>query len=196
MGSRNPPKDQPKEVKSLAVERPTFLGCAAPWTVFGTAVLLLSWTTQEFVFEHFDSVSRSLDTANQRYSNAYNASLQYQTLYFSSAVATNRLNEASLTKAAQENSAGFAASLEPLPIGQDEKDRTVSWLMNKASSVKDLDSFNEYMGAVNKEDQAIFPLRIKYRKSIEKSRTIASWCYLLPYLFGTICVCRGLCKGE
>lgn len=166
------------------------------WTVAGTVILLLSWATQTTLWEYYDSKFRDLEDATQRYSNAYNASLQYATMFFASSIATDVANYSLLQKAVRENAYGFAGSIEPLPIDKSEKAELILDITSNANNIKSLEDYNKYISKINQHESKLVAIRVDWRASLERKREISSYIYLLLYLLGTAMLVRGFWLGE
>lgn len=159
--------------------------------VIGGTILLMSFLTQQLLFEKFKADAGNLLSQYQHYSNAYNASLLYLNLYNSAALTTKVADVAIIHKAAQENMSGFAVQILWAKLPKEKQKEYLEELMQKVASVRDIDSYNVYMGVVNRIERQT-PLAYTDRANdIQLHRNVAFIAYLTLYCIGTFLMVLG-----
>lgn len=173
-----------------------FSGCRKPYMVFGTLILLGSFVSQQFVLNRYESRLKELSEATEMYSRVNVSSLQYLTIYFASRAAGADDSPEILQKAAKENSIGNFAFILSTPMQADERGQWLQRLDKSVSAVKDLDSYNAFIGFLNAMEKELYPKRIAEQLYLRSATNIALWAYLAPYLLGTFLFVVGFWRGE
>ena len=158
----------------------------------GGLIILGSFLTQQFFLERYREEFQEYLFDYQHYSNSYMASLQYVNMFFSSAIATERLNNQILSKAASENMSGVASFIKQSNISSEEKVSQCLALISRASQVQDLNSYNAYIGYVNDIEGKLFKGYSQKYGNLKKKKKVSFNIFASLYVFGSIFVLLGI----
>jgi hypothetical protein len=166
-------------------------------TLVGGAILLLSFTTQNFLYDRWHSQKTDLETAMLDRGLIEKSVLLNEVLYFVSSVPdtemTARVREAYISDAARKQAiaAGIPVMLSEAVTTQQKIDLANS-LYSRARDVHDFDSFRANVQFINsKYDEYFKELNANY-SSRNRMTGYARWVYLLLYLLGSLITLIGV----
>ena len=164
--------------------------------IAGTAVLLASFITQQFLLNEADSLIRKLDQYHNNYTSAYQSSLLYVNRFLIQSQVTGVADGTVLTKAAQDHAAGFALRLLSIGLPQSQQKDEVEQLFKEAARVIDLDHYNSYMAYINTKDQKYFQNGIDRDGQMRLRRAHLNRAYLVLNICGSLLLLIGMIVDE
>jgi len=169
--------------------------------VNGTAVLLLSFATQNFFYQAWDARSAELTSAMRDRSLIDKGALLNEVLYFaartspreSESINLSALAEAKVSQAALKTAQSQAVAVYVIEsISRDEKAALSKKLFAKAAEVRDYASLLSFFAFINDEyGKYSEQLNVEYA-AIQAKRTVAKWIYLVLYTLGALVLLLGL----
>lgn len=167
----------------------------------GTAVLLLSFATQNFFYEKWNARSGELTSAMRDRSLIDKGALLNEVLYFSARtlpkgsehVDLSALAEAKAAQAALKTAQSQAVAVFVIDsISRDEKAALSKKLFERAATVRNYATLLSFFAFINDEyGKYSEQLNVEYA-AIRAKQSMAKWIYLGLYTFGALVVLLGL----
>jgi hypothetical protein len=151
--------------------------------VLGSSLLLLSFLLQNILLARYVLQAQRYESVLQHYSRSYLSSIEHVNGYFIQALATGKADQKYLTKAALENWAGFGTFvIENDPALAEQVVR----LGELAGQVHDIDSYNAYIGEVNRMEASAYKNSDRRFQSLNAGISQSTMWFAALYVVGSI----------
>jgi hypothetical protein len=167
--------------------------------ILGGALLLISFTVQNFVYDKWQSRSDQLREAITDQSTLDKSVLLNETLYFLVATGDTSLSNSEIAEirrqkireAARKLYFSQVASVMASDLGPIQKNSLVETLRTAATSVQDYRSYSDFVGKVNDISRSyISPGRLVVE--IDGKKDMARWLFLGLYCIGSVFLLIGV----
>jgi hypothetical protein len=167
--------------------------------IIGGTIILLSFATQNFFYDRWDSRRSALRTAIDERAIIDKGALLNEVLYFTVNMPQEHSDEAAKGGRSKINEAArktAMSSMMPVAYSESltsqEKTRLINRLFTEAAAVGDYKSFLRFIQLVNSEYGKYSTQIAEQDQHLGKIRQRAQWVYLALYLLGSVTLLRAL----
>ncbi len=156
--------------------------------ISGTFLILTAFLLQNIFLADYIEKNNLFHFREQHYSRAHISSITYLNLYYQTILLKGVEDSLILKKAASENYAGFSTHIAEADTTEKFRLDLMVSLGNLAFSVKDMDSYNNYINEINKYDLLISSLVDRKYANVQSNMTRLTWLFVVLYIVGSFLI--------
>lgn len=173
------------------------------WELIGGALLLISFTIQNFVYDYFDEREKTVRTGMIERAILDRGSQIYEVMFFAandgggqlSSTQVAEIRRQFIQQAAIKNSYGLSFPVFVSDMPTAEKQKITAEFGRRAAAVKDLATFSEYIKFSSAlSDKVESPNAVLGR--ISERRELARYIFLALYIVGSASLLIGLAQEK